>query len=78
MSREDLDAAVDRTVASLTALSPATLMLDKDSFYGMVDLDLATALDRLQGGLTEIAMTEDASEGVRAFIEKRPPNWLGR
>ncbi|HJQ76783.1 MAG TPA: enoyl-CoA hydratase-related protein [Acidimicrobiia bacterium] len=78
VSREDLDAAVDRTVASLTALSPATLMLGKDSFYGMVDLDLDTALDRLQGGLTEIAMTEDASEGVRAFIEKRPPNWLGR
>lgn len=78
VSRDDLDLTVDETVASLAALSPATLMLGKDSFYGMADLDLDTALDRLQGGLTEIAMTEDAAEGVRAFIEKRSPDWSGR
>jgi enoyl-CoA hydratase/carnithine racemase len=41
----------------------------------MADADLDSAFDRLQGGLTETAMTEDAREGVRAFIEKRPPRW---
>jgi enoyl-CoA hydratase len=77
VTRAELDDAVDETVASLLELSPATLMLGKDSFYAMADVDLDTALDRLQGGLTEIALTKDAREGVVAFIEKRPPEWSG-
>lgn len=78
VARDELDDAVSETVAALGALSPATLMLGKDSFYGVVDLDFDTALDRLQGGLTEIALTADANEGVRAFVDKRPPEWSGR
>lgn len=77
VARDDLDSVVDGIVAGLLALSPATLMLGKDSFYGMSDSDLDTALDRLQGGLTEVALTADAVEGVTAFVEKRPPDWSG-
>jgi enoyl-CoA hydratase len=73
--RGRLDDAVDEVVAGLLELSPTTLMLGKDSFNAMADADLDSAFDRLQGGLTETAMTEDAREGVRAFIEKRPPRW---
>lgn len=76
--RDGLDQAVDEVVGALVALSPTTLILGKDSFNAMADSDLDTALDRLQGGLTEIAMTEDAREGVTAFIEKRDPQWNGR
>jgi enoyl-CoA hydratase/carnithine racemase len=78
VTREGLDAVVDETVAALAKLSPATLMLGKDSFYGMADSALDTALDRLQGGLTAVALTDDATEGVTAFLEKRPPDWSGR
>lgn len=78
VSRDELDAVVDEVVEGLVDASPATLMLGKDSFYGMVDLDLDAALDRLQIGLTETALTEDAQEGITAFLEKRPPNWSGR
>lgn len=77
VSRDDLDRAVDETVSALVALSPSTLMLGKDSFYGMADAGLDTALDRLQGGLTELMLTDDAREGVAAFTEKRDPNWTG-
>ncbi len=73
--RDGLDEAVDEVVNALVALSPTTLMLGKDSFNAMADSDLDTAFDRLQGGLTEIAMTDDAREGVTAFIEKRDPQW---
>ncbi|HWB88048.1 MAG TPA: enoyl-CoA hydratase-related protein [Acidimicrobiia bacterium] len=78
VARDELDDAVSETVAALGALSQAALMLGKDSFYGVTDLDFDTSLDRLQGGLTEIALTDDAGEGVRAFVEKRPPEWSGR
>lgn len=75
--RIQLDDAVDEVVGALLDLSPTTLMLGKDSFNAMADSDLDTAFDRLQGGLTEIAMTDDAREGVTAFIEKRDPQWGG-
>jgi enoyl-CoA hydratase/carnithine racemase len=75
--REDLDETVDEVVDSLLAMSPATLMFGKDGFYGMLGADLDTAFDRLQGGLTEIALSDDAAEGVAAFIEKRDPRWRG-
>lgn len=77
VSRDDLDDAVDEVVESLLGHSPATLMLGKDSFHGMADAAFDTALDRLQGGLTEVALTEDSKEGIRAFLEKREPNWGG-
>jgi enoyl-CoA hydratase len=75
--RSGLDEAVDEIVAALLARSATTSMLGKDAFYAMADADLDTALDRLQGGLTELALTEDAAEGVRSFLEKRPPRWTG-
>jgi enoyl-CoA hydratase/carnithine racemase len=77
VSAGELDEAVDEVVDGLLALSPTTLLLGKDAFYGMLDADLDTAFDRLQGGLTEIALSEDAAEGVAAFIEKREPRWQG-
>jgi len=78
VGREQLDDAVDEIVAGLLALSPATLMMGRDSFNAMYDAGLDAALDRLQGGLTEVAMTSDAREGIQAFIEKRSPEWSGR
>ena len=73
-----LDVVVTETVDSLLANSAGTTMIGRDSFYGMVDLDFDSALDRLQTGLTATAMSADAAEGIAAFLEKRPPEWGSR
>lgn len=74
----DLDTVVDEIVARLLAVSPATLALGKDAFYAIEDMPLDAALDHLHTGLTAVAATEDAAEGVAAFVEKRAPEWRGR
>ena len=76
--REGLDAEVDRVVDALASRSATVAALGRDAFYGIADSDFDTALDRLQAGLTLVTSTEDAAEGVSAFLEKRPPDWRGR
>ena len=78
VERDRLDHAVSETVRSLTAQSPAALQLGKDTFWMVNDLGIDAALDFLAGGLTATLLSEDASEGISAFMEKRPAAWSGR
>jgi enoyl-CoA hydratase len=74
----ELDSAVAATVERIVSLSPALVALGKDAFYAVEDMPFDVALDHLHTGLTAVAMTEDAAEGVAAFLEKRSPEWRGR
>lgn len=75
---EQLDAEVEAVAAALSSRSSAALALGKRSFYAIDDMDFETALDHLHAGLTAVALTEDAAEGVDAFVHKRDPRWKGR
>jgi len=75
---ERLDAAVDELTATLAAKSPAIVKLGRDSFYRVWDEEAGQALAYLHTMLTITTETEDAREGIRAFAEKRQPNWTGR
>ena len=74
----ELDAAVAETVEGIVAKSAAVIALGKTAFYAAEDLPFDAALDHLQLGLTAVAMTDDAAEGVAAFQAKRSPEWTGR
>lgn len=78
VSREELDVAVDEVVETLAAKSPAVLELGRDCFNAVAEMDFDAALDRLQAGLTAVALTDDSREGVSAFLDKRPPAWTNR
>ncbi len=75
---DGLDAEVAAVVEVLKSKSSAALALGKEAFYAVADMDFDTALDHLHIGLTAVAMTEDASEGVDAFLTKRTPEWKAR
>ncbi|GAB6110002.1 enoyl-CoA hydratase/isomerase family protein [Fusibacter bizertensis] len=58
--------------------SPLALQLGKKSFYKMEDLDYKTALDLTNNHFATLCTTEDAHEGVKAFLNKRRPKWKQR
>jgi enoyl-CoA hydratase/carnithine racemase len=78
VGRADLDGAVDLVVSGIAAMSPLVMRLGRDAFYAVEDLDFATALEALHMGLTVVSSTEDAAEGVAAFLERRKPTWKGK
>ena len=75
---DELDAEVDALADALAAKSPAVMKLGRDAFYAVWDVDASEALRHLQAMLSITAQTEDAAEGMAAFLEKRPPSWRGR
>ena len=75
---EQLDEAVGNLTARLAARSPAIMKLGRDSFYRVWDEEASQALAYLHTMLTITTETDDAREGIRAFAEKRQPNWTGR
>ena len=62
----------------LAAKSPLIMKLGKDAMWRQMDMDLAAALDYLRSQLAIELSSEDAIEGVKAFFEKREPEWKGR
>jgi enoyl-CoA hydratase/carnithine racemase len=73
-----LDAAVDEVAAELAGRSPIALRQGRDSFYAVWDQEVETSLRLLHPLLSITAATEDAAEGIAAFLDKRPPEWRGR
>ena len=75
---DELDQVVDEYVSNLAARPRAAMAFGREAFYLIQDLGLDDALDYLQVGLTATTLSDDAREGVAAFVEKRTPEWTGR
>lgn len=74
----DLDIEVETVLKKLSAKSPIGMKIGKQAFYAAENMPFEEALDYLSGKLVEVASTEDAREGITAFIEKRAPVFKGK
>ena len=75
----ELEKAVDQLVRELSALSPAALRHTRHGLRQRIGTDFESqlaAMERLY--LDGLMKTEDAHEGIQAFLEKRAPVWTGR
>jgi cyclohexa-1,5-dienecarbonyl-CoA hydratase len=75
----ELAIVVDQTVRELLRLSPAALAVTKEAVYAWDAMHFDKGLARAEKiYVEELIKTADAQEGIRAFMEKREPKWVGK
>jgi cyclohexa-1,5-dienecarbonyl-CoA hydratase len=71
--------AVDDSLERIAGLSPAALAITKKALYAWDAMHFDKGLSRAEKiYVEELMQTEDAQEGVQAFLEKREPRWKSR
>jgi cyclohexa-1,5-dienecarbonyl-CoA hydratase len=75
----ELSAAVEECLDGLRKLSPVALAVTKKASYAWDSMHFDKGLARAERlYLDDLMKTEDAQEGIRAFMEKREPKWTGK
>ncbi len=74
----ELDAAVEELVQEFLKLSPLSLRVLKQTLQDGADIPLGSALELERKAYAYLRSTYDYEEGVKSFLEKRPPRFEGR
>ncbi|MGC9445017.1 MAG: enoyl-CoA hydratase/isomerase family protein [Candidatus Methanospirareceae archaeon] len=74
----ELGRAVDGLLTKLRSQSPVALGILKDAVNTGLELGLEQALEYEANCFEAAFQTEDAREGLAAFVEKRKPEFVGR
>jgi len=75
---EELEARTIELAEKIASKSPVAVRLAKAAVKASANLPLDQGLRHEQSLFSVVFSTEDKEEGVRAFQEKRPPQWKGR
>ena len=70
-----LGAAVDAVADKILAGAPAAIRLQKELMIRWRSTDLGTAVEYGVNAFALAYASPDAREGLKAFLEKRPPRW---
>jgi enoyl-CoA hydratase/carnithine racemase len=73
-----LDTEVKRLTDAILSKSPVAVRSGKRMFYRQLEMGLADAYELASDVMACDMTTEDAQEGIDAFIEKRTADWRGR
>ena len=74
-SEKDIGKKVQEVVDELATLPPKAMKKGLNAFYKQEFKDFDEAMDFLEKQIAETLQSEEAQEGISAFLEKRPPNW---
>ncbi|GIW43401.1 MAG: enoyl-CoA hydratase [Candidatus Binatia bacterium] len=74
--RAQLDAAVDDTLAQLRLAGPQALRHAKELVRRVPQMNMDDAFRYASTLIAELFASPEAAEGMRAFAEKRKPNWV--
>ncbi len=74
-SRNQFEAAAGEFVQKLASKSATILKMGKKAISRILDKRLAEEERFLESALAEVMATADSKEGIRAFVEKRRPDW---
>jgi enoyl-CoA hydratase/carnithine racemase len=75
---DELQQATTDLARKIAAKSPLAIQLGKQLFYRQLAMDLSAAYAFASEKMACNMDSEDAREGIDAFIEKRTPQWKGR
>jgi enoyl-CoA hydratase/carnithine racemase len=78
VANDKLDEAVDALTGELAERAPLALRTLKMVLNRGADAPLETALELERKAYAWLRSTHDYEEGVRSFVEKRPPTYRGR
>ncbi len=73
--KDQLEEETMKLAKDLASKSPVALQMGKRSFYAMWDMNFSDSLEYMGEVFARLCSTEDAQEGVKAFLEKRKPEW---
>lgn len=71
----DLENETRKWAAILAQKSPQALQIAKKAFYAAADQDYYKSFEYMNEAFARLCSTEDAKEGINAFLEKRSPVW---
>jgi enoyl-CoA hydratase/carnithine racemase len=77
-SKDALEKEARQWAAELARKSPVAVQIAKKAFYSAEDLSYPRAFEYMNEAFARLCSTEDAKEGVTAFLEKRRPRWKER
>ena len=75
---DELQQATTDLARKITAKSPLAIRLGKQMFYRQLAMDLPAAYAFASEKISCNMNSDDAREGIDAFIEKRTPQWKGQ
>ena len=71
----ELDERVGVVTSRLAALPPTALSAGLKAYHHQSGRSLGESLPELRDRLLDLMQTDEAKEGIRAFLEKRKPSW---
>jgi enoyl-CoA hydratase/carnithine racemase len=75
---DDLEAETMKLATKIAKKSPLAIQIGKTGVYAMSEIPYHQAIDYMDELFASLCGTEDAIEGINAFMEKRNPVWKNK